>query len=226
MPGRIKRRNYWSYPTFQKSFIRQVTVCSFFGALFVAAITFLAMIDVLGKEFSDHRFERQIKTFAAVKWVGESGAFDRDLLRNPEIIERYQKRIHSRALAAALQAFAIAMLVLLPGLAAAGMFMSHRMVGGIVRIEAHLRRILNGQTHETLVCRQGDELQPLVETLSALDRAYLLRMKQIKESSEKIRENLRMLKKDPAAEGKLKLVLQEQENALVQIEKILTSGGI
>lgn len=219
--GKKKRRNYWPHPSFQKRFICQIIFCSLLGALLAGTIVFLTLLSVLKSEFSDYRFERQIKTFAAVKWVGESGAFDRELLSDPEILGRYQKRIYSRALTAAAQSFSMAILLLLPLLAGAGVLLSHNMVGGISRIEAHLQKIRKGESYETLVCREGDEMQPLVESLSAIDRNYVRRLKQIKESCEKVRESARILKRDLDAAGKHKLILQEQENALAQIEKIL-----
>lgn len=192
----------------------------------MASAVFLSVLWTLRSEFSDHRFERQIKTFAAVKWVGESRAFDRDLLSDPSILVHYQKRILSRACVAAGQAFALAILLLLPVFMAAGLLLSHRMVGGMVRIEEHLKRVLRGESHETLVCRKGDEIQPIVETLSAIDRNYIRRMKHIKECAEKIRQNLQLIEKEVGQDARLQIILKQQENALREIGKILKSGGI
>lgn len=223
--GQKKRRNYWTQSSFQKRFIRQITVCAFFGALIAGTIVFLAILGALHGEFSDHRFERQIKTFAAVKWVEQSGSFDQSLLQNPEILKRYQKRIYSHVLTAAGQSFSFSMLLLLPIMAGVGILLSHRMVGGISRIETHLQKIRKGEYHETLVCREGDEIQPLVESLSAIDRNYVRRLKHLKESAEKIRETNRILKNEISSEGKVKLILEEQENALVKIESLLKGSG-
>ena len=121
----------WSHPSFQKRYIRQFVVVTFFFSFLCSLVVFYAFSKMLREEFSQSRFTRQLRTFAAVKIaLKASPSFDPNLLESPDLIEKYQRLLLADLLILGLRTLALCFVVFIPLLILVGVILSHRMVGG------------------------------------------------------------------------------------------------
>ena len=188
-PFRRLRMRLWVYPTLQGRFIRQVVVITFAFSALMALAMYFGTGAVLHKEFSPVEVEKQLNTFVAIKGVDNAvrlGRVDDYLLSHPEILKEYQAELKNNVLAGAGQWLFVSLLLLMPFLVLVSMVLSHRLVGGLFRMENYLAQLKKGKMNSPFYVRENDDLKKISDDLQEVLKGIRAKITQIQESTTKL----------------------------------------
>jgi methyl-accepting chemotaxis protein len=188
----------------QFRYMRYLLGLVFFFVVANSLALYVGIYKSLEAEFSEELYSQELKALARLNIMKESSSYERvgldpSLFEDPRLLANYQKRVVAHILATTNIILVIGLLLSLLFLSAIAALLSHRIWGGLARIQESIVRLGAGDFSADIRLRENDDLREMSRDLSAMGRRLSEKIGRARELARGIERNLALTRGEPGA---------------------------